>query len=224
MKIIRISYSHSASGGGGMGRPKKLEENQRRAPSQARSKATVEAILEAAARIIRREGEAALTTNRIAEVAGVGVGSLYGYFPDKAAIQLALARRMLAEGDAAVLATLEGERGVAAMRALVRAVLELHATDKALRRSVMGVHLSRGGRVEHAQSTHDTVAEIARKFDAQGLTVDPLKLFIVTRAVLGVARSLVEEPDGAAPDPAVLEEELMALVVPYVASVVAAAP
>jgi AcrR family transcriptional regulator len=224
MKIIRISYSQSARGGRSVGRPRKLEDNQRRAPSQARSKATVEAILEAAARIIRREGEAALTTNRIAEVAGVGVGSLYGYFPDKAAIQLALARRMLAEGDAAVLATLEGQRGVAAMRALVRAVLELHATDKALRRSVMGAHLSRGGRVEHAQSTHDTVAEIARKFDAQGLTVDPLKLFIVTRAVLGVARSLVEEPDGVAPDPAVLEEELMALVVPYVASVVGAAP
>lgn len=200
-----------------MGRPKKVEADQRRAPAQARSKATVEAILEAAARIIRREGEAALTTNRIAEVAGVGVGSLYGYFPDKEAIQLALARRMLAEGGARVLATMEGKRGMAAIRALVRAVLELHATDKALRRSVMGVHLSRGGRREHAASTRNTVAEIARKAAAQGLAIDPLKLFIVTRAVLGVARSLVEEPDGTAPEPAVLEEQLMALIGPYLA-------
>src|SRR5471030_1386317 len=108
-----------------MGRPKKSEQTQRRAPAQARSKATVEAILEAAARIIRREGEDALTTNRIAEVAGVGVGSVYGYFPDKAAIQLALARRMLAGGDAAILKALDGPRNISPTRAMVRALLTM---------------------------------------------------------------------------------------------------
>ena len=198
-----------------MGRPRKHEETQRRAPAQARSKATVEAILEAAARIIRREGEDALTTNRIAEVAGVGVGSVYGYFPDKAAIQLALARRMLASGDAAILDALEGPRTISPTRAMVRALLTLHAEDKALRRSVMGVHLSRGHRLEHAESTQATVALIAERLAGWGFAVDPTRLFIVTRAVLGVARALVEEPDGSVPGLQVLEDELMDLVRPY---------
>ena len=201
-----------------MGRLKKPETNQRRAPAQARSKATVEAILEAAARIIRREGEDALTTNRIAEVAGVGVGSLYGYFPDKAAIQLALARRMLADGDAAILQALGAPPTISPARAMVRALLELHARDRDLRRSVMGVHLSRGHRSEHAESTRGTVAQIGARMAAQGYAVDATRLFIVTRAVLGVARALVEEPDGDVPDPQVLEDELMELIRPYLAA------
>jgi AcrR family transcriptional regulator len=202
-----------------MPRVGKTETTQRRAPTQARSRATVEAILEAAARIIRREGPQALTTNRIAEVAGVGVGSLYGYFPDKAAIQIALARRMLASGDSAVADAVAAPGGLSPARAMVRTILQLHATDKDLRRAVMGVHLGLGHRGEHSESTRATVAEIARRLAAQGLEPpDPLRLFIVTLAVLGVARALVEEPDGATPDPQVLEDELMNLIRPYLAA------
>ncbi|MBN9308763.1 helix-turn-helix domain-containing protein [Devosia sp.] len=50
---------------------------QRRKPRQARARATVAAILEAAARILRIEGRAAFNTNRIAEHAGVSIGTLY---------------------------------------------------------------------------------------------------------------------------------------------------
>jgi AcrR family transcriptional regulator len=200
-------------------RTRKPEKNQRRAPTQARSRATVEAILDAAARIIRREGPDALTTNRIAEVAGVGVGSLYGYFPDKAAIQLCLARRMLAQGDAAVVEAVASPAGLSPTRALVRTILQLHATDKALRRAVMSVHIGLGHRGEHGESTRTAVANIARQLTARGLVPpDPLRLFIVTRAVLGVARALVEEPDGSVPDPRVLEDELMDLIRPYLAA------
>jgi AcrR family transcriptional regulator len=218
MKFIRIWYSHSRRRSVVAARNTKTEKNQRRAPAQARSKATVEAILEAAARILRREGEDALTTNRIAEVAGVSVGSLYGYFPDKAAIQLALARRILATGDAAILDAIDAPQAISPTRAMVRTLLQLHAEDKALRRSVMGVHLSRGHRDEHAESTRATVAQIAGRMAAQGYEVDPTRLFIVTRAVLGVARALVEEPDGDVPDPQVLEDELMDLIRPYLAA------
>lgn len=55
-------------------------------PKQARSKATVEAICEASARLMEQEGYAAVTTNRVAELAGVSVGSLYEYFPNKQSI------------------------------------------------------------------------------------------------------------------------------------------
>lgn len=79
-------------------------ENPRREPRQARSRALVEAIVEAAARVFDEHGYEATTTNRIAEVAGVSIGSLYQYFPSKEALVTALhedhARRMLAVVDA----------------------------------------------------------------------------------------------------------------------------
>jgi len=74
----------------------KPDDFQRRRPRQARSRATYDSILEAAAQVLARDGAAALTTNRVAERAGVSIGTLYQYFPDKAAIVLAAARRELA--------------------------------------------------------------------------------------------------------------------------------
>ncbi|NLS17527.1 TetR/AcrR family transcriptional regulator [Rhizobium sp. P40RR-XXII] len=62
----------------------------RREPKQERSRHSVEAILEAVQRVVNRHGAKAITTNRIAEAAGVSIGSLYQYFPDKQAIFAAL--------------------------------------------------------------------------------------------------------------------------------------
>ncbi|MHB1846660.1 MAG: TetR/AcrR family transcriptional regulator [Deltaproteobacteria bacterium] len=67
--------------------------NPRKAPRQARAQATVEAILQAATRILVQEGLEAATTNRIAELAGVSVGSFYQYFPSKEAVIFALVER-----------------------------------------------------------------------------------------------------------------------------------
>jgi AcrR family transcriptional regulator len=55
-------------------------------PKQARSNELVAAILEAAVQVLEREGAQRFTTARVAEKAGVSVGSLYQYFPNKAAI------------------------------------------------------------------------------------------------------------------------------------------
>lgn len=62
----------------------------RREPRQHRSRETVRAVLEAVPRILQRDGVDGLTTNHIAETAGVSIGSLYQYFPDKTAIFTAL--------------------------------------------------------------------------------------------------------------------------------------
>ena len=67
--------------------------DMRRLPRQRRAIATVDAILEAAARILIDTGYASASTNRIAERAGVGIGSLYEYFPGKEAIFAELRRR-----------------------------------------------------------------------------------------------------------------------------------
>ena len=58
----------------------------RREPQQARSRARLAGLLDAAETLLVREGAEALTTTRIAAEAGVSVGSLYRWFPDKAAI------------------------------------------------------------------------------------------------------------------------------------------
>ena len=58
----------------------------RKDPQQARSTQLVAAILEAAARVLVRDGAYQFTTARVAEAAGVSVGSLYQYFPNKEAI------------------------------------------------------------------------------------------------------------------------------------------
>ena len=70
----------------------------RKLPSQERSKDTVEAILTAAAHIFSELGYAATTTNKIALRAGVSIGSLYQYFPNKDAIIVSLTEQMFREG------------------------------------------------------------------------------------------------------------------------------
>lgn len=65
----------------------------RRRPKQRRAQQTVETVLQGAVRVLARDGLDAVTTNRIAEAAGVSIGSLYQYFPDKRAIFLALHQR-----------------------------------------------------------------------------------------------------------------------------------
>ena len=69
----------------------------RKQPVQRRSQVTVDALLEAAAQVFEAHGYAAGTTNRIAERAGVSIGTLYQYFPNKEALAVALLERHLAE-------------------------------------------------------------------------------------------------------------------------------
>ena len=78
-------------------------KSPRRRAKQDRAKQTVAVVLEAAAQVLQREGYARATTNRIAQVAGVSVGTIYQYFPDKDRIFDALIRREIA-GELAILA------------------------------------------------------------------------------------------------------------------------
>lgn len=88
----------------GARRRRSLPLDARKQPTQRRSAATVEAILEAAARILETSGLPGYTTNAVAERAGVSVGSLYQYFPNRDALTAALIEResavLMAEIDA----------------------------------------------------------------------------------------------------------------------------
>ena len=109
----------------------------RKRASQERSRATVDALIEATARILVRDGFDRASTNRIAQAAGVGIGSLYQYFPSKEALVAAVVERHTREimqvvRDALVeVETLPLEQ---ATRALIAAAIEAHRVDPGLHR------------------------------------------------------------------------------------------
>jgi AcrR family transcriptional regulator len=106
-------------------RPRKLA-------SQERSRATVSALIEATARILVSEGFDKAGTNRIAEVAGVSVGSLYQYFPSKEALVVAVAERHnrdIMNVVGGVLEEIDALPVEQAVRSLVEAAIQGHRVD-----------------------------------------------------------------------------------------------
>lgn len=80
--------------------PRRLKGVRR--PRQERSQATVDALLEATARILERDGVKGLTTNHVAAVAGVSIGSLYEYFDSKDALVTAWCEHYVANARSLV--------------------------------------------------------------------------------------------------------------------------
>jgi AcrR family transcriptional regulator len=128
--------------------------NPRKEASQERSRATVDALVEATARILVREGFDKASTNRIAEVAGVSVGSLYQYFPSKEALVAAVIERhrqeimQVVRGELALAANQPMEQGV---RTLVAVAVKAHRVDPKLHR-VLAEQIPRVGRLEKAET------------------------------------------------------------------------
>jgi AcrR family transcriptional regulator len=116
----------------------------RKAPKQARSGGTFEAIIEAAAHILATEGAARLTTNRVAKHAGVSIGSLYQYFPNKQAIVRALVERGLARAARLRPSLLDdpGQPLGKRMRAAVDWHFDARLEDPALARALRGLAAS----------------------------------------------------------------------------------
>lgn len=116
-------------------------KNLRKQPSQARSRDTFKSILEAAARLLARNGYAATTTNQVAHKAGVSIGTLYEYFPNKDAIVLTLldqhladAEQSLAFADEAFVARALTTPLVETIEQLIDALVGLHEPNPRLHR------------------------------------------------------------------------------------------
>ena len=132
----------------------KPRTNPRKSASQERSRLTVNALLDATARILVREGFDKASTNRIAEVAGVSVGSLYQYFPSKEALVAAIIDRHNRE----VMQVVRGELADAmnqpieqAVRKLVAMAVKAHRIDPKLHR-VLAEQIPRVGRLEKVET------------------------------------------------------------------------
>ena len=130
-----------------------VRTNPRKSASQERSRLTVDALLEATARILVREGFDKASTNRIAEVAGVSIGSLYQYFPSKEALVAALIDRH----NRQVMQAVQGELAEAlnqsmeeAVRMLVSVAVKAHRIDPKLHRALTE-QIPRVGRLENVE-------------------------------------------------------------------------
>ncbi len=140
----------------------------RKLPSQARSRALVESLLEATARILMQDGWDALTTNRVAKAAGVSVGSLYQYFPNKEALVSGLVegwadeltQHLVALGPALADAPVHEAIGT-----LVEATLAVTREDASLHRSVL-LQLPRIGALEFFERLNQRVADVLAEWIA----------------------------------------------------------
>ncbi|AXK61665.1 MULTISPECIES: TetR/AcrR family transcriptional regulator [Burkholderia] len=141
----------------------------RKHASQQRSRATVDALVEATARILVKEGFDKASTNRIADKAGVSIGSLYQYFPGKEALVAAVGerhRRELMDTVRAALAEVEALPVAAAVRKIVGAAIDAHRIDPRLH-AVLSEQIPRTGVLERVGGfNHDFYAFFSAYLDA----------------------------------------------------------
>jgi AcrR family transcriptional regulator len=145
------------------GRP---QTNARKKASQARSRLTVDALLEATARILVTDGYDRMSTNKIAATAGVGIGSLYQYFPSKEALVAAVSERHtqdLAQVSLDAFLKVASQPVAIGVRQLVMAGIDAHRADPALHR-VLAEEVPRIGRLENIDAPQRNGQALIRSY------------------------------------------------------------
>jgi AcrR family transcriptional regulator len=196
----------------------------RKAASQERSRATVAALVEATARILVSEGFDKASTNRIAEVAGVSVGSLYQYFPGKEALVVAVVERhnreimQVVRGVLAEVAALPVEK---AIRRLVAMAIEAHRVDPELHR-VLSEQIPRTERLENVETANRQAQALFKAYlesrrDEIAVTDLDLAVFICATSIEALAHNAVLHHAALASDAAaeVLIDETTRLILGY---------
>jgi len=182
----------------------RLNIHPRKTPRQARSQATVEAILAAATRVLSRESLAGFNTNRVAEVAGVSVGSLYQYFPNKAALVVALIDRdhcALADALEGLLASPAPASLHDTLQALAKLLIEQQygdpvyaaAIDHEERRLPTGTHVQSAD-VRFAAVTQSLIARHRREIAKALPAGAPRDLLVIARAMVEADSESARKP------------------------------
>lgn len=109
----------------------------RTAPRQQRSRETYERVLDVAAEIFEKFGYAGTTTNKVAEAAGISIGTLYHYIPDKDALLYSLTERHLASGVDSVVSVFMRLRQETpgleeSLRAVISLMVQMHLDERHL--------------------------------------------------------------------------------------------
>ena len=194
-----------------------VSESPRKRPTQERAQATVDAIVLAAAHLLKTEGSERLTTNRIAEVAGVSIGSLYQYFPNKHAVVAELRARHT-EWFEKTLRSEAARRSSASLREGVRPAIErliaMHRIDPVLHRA-----LAPGDRALSAEGEREYRAVLRDFLVAKAPQLRPLDpetvSYIAVRALEAVIHATALEAPERLEDPE-FTREVTELLVRYV--------
>ncbi|MGA7886558.1 MAG: TetR/AcrR family transcriptional regulator [Acidobacteriaceae bacterium] len=189
--------------------PRQRALKPRKNPSQERAKATVEAILEAAAYILVRDGWEKFTTNSVAERAGVNIASLYQYFPNKESIVAELQRRHIEKGRAAYpdrIAQLRSQPNLrAALRILIDGAVAEHRINPRLHK-VFAEELPRASRRVHGGRDKQLIARLGNILEPYAIQVPDLDIALFLFRVIGHAAI----HEAASERPELLENPLFA--------------
>jgi AcrR family transcriptional regulator len=170
----------------------------RKSPVQARSTASVDAILEATVQVLLDVGKERLTTTRVASRAGVSVGTLYQYFPNKSSLLQAALRRHMDGVAAAVEQACREQKGnslESMATALVDAFLRAKMNDGKISVALYAVSSDvDGARIVREIGLRSNQAIIAMLTSArEPLTKDPqLVASMLQGAMAGISRRLLE--------------------------------
>ena len=201
----------------------------RKTPRQARSTASVGAILEATIQVLLREGKAKLTTTRIAARAGVSVGTLYQYFPNKRSLLQALLREHLqyvAVSVEAACAAAHGKPLAVMAEAITTSFVEAKFRD-----TDAGIALySVSDDIEGRRIAQTMYAEVSKSmialFESSPETsfADPeLVATTILSAMAGISRTMLEA-GVTRKTKGILEQQLTVLVNAYLKASAALAP
>jgi len=192
-------------------------DSYRKKPTQARSQETIEIIFEASARILQTKGLSEFNTNAVAKLAGISIGTLYQYFSNKNAILIAMARRELDKVSQKIIhnITIEYTADAEALgRVVVHALLKAFGGRQVARKVLIEALIANGlsdelsKPIEHVvQVIVDQQSQLGRE---QFMSLTPIGLYVMSRAVIGTIRSAVMEQSSYLGTEA-LEEELVKL-------------
>jgi AcrR family transcriptional regulator len=176
----------------------KTRTNPRKTASQERSRLTVEALIEATARILMKDGYDRASTNRIADAAGVSIGSLYQYFPSKEALVAALIdshthSMMQLVRDALVKVAMRPVEEAA--RELVRVMIDAHRVNPKLHR-VLVEQVPRVGRLDNIQAMDREAYALVRAYleahvDELGVPDTDMAAFVCVTTVEALTHAAV---------------------------------
>lgn len=201
--------------------PRRPATSPRKNASQERSRATVDALLAATARVLVREGYDHASTNKIAVAAGVSVGSLYQYFPSKEALVAAVIERHIGEMMSVVRESLARVAPLPlheAARELVRVMIDAHRIEPKLHR-VLVEQIPRVGNMEQIERVDEEAIELVKLYleaHREEIGVEDLDMaaFLAVSSVEAMTHVAVLRRPELLSDPQFVEE-VAALVVRY---------
>jgi AcrR family transcriptional regulator len=200
-----------------------LRTKPRKFPAQRRSQLTVAALLKATAHILVKEGYESASTNKIADAAGVSIGSLYQYFPSKEALVAAVVDRHMQEMMQLLRSALERVKQQSvevAARELVRVMIDAHRVDPRLHRALVE-QVPRVGRLENIRALDREAYALIRAYleahrDELRIADLDVASFVCVATVEALTHAaVVNRPDVLADKAGVFADEVTRLVVGY---------